>query len=128
MNIIVYSEVNNSIIAKADAIFGLSVVIIESCSGMTVLDLYTLINEKADVIHSYDMDDVVLKALGLYDRKREFGRMSEACMLYGIVTNFSLSGDGISIYPEKDECISMIAEDPRYSNIYVWRKKNDLNA
>lgn len=58
MNIIVYSEVNNSIIAKADAIFGLSVVIIESCSGMTVPDLQTLINEKADVIHSYDMDDV----------------------------------------------------------------------
>lgn len=128
MNIIVYSEVNNSVLAKADVIFGLNVVIVRSCSEMTVPDLYTLINEKADVIHSYEMDDVVLKALGLYDRKREFGRMSEACMLYGIVTNFSLSGDGISIYPEKDECISMIAEDPRYSNIYVWRKKNDLNA
>ena len=128
MNIIVYNENNNSILCKVDVIFGLNVVIIKSCCGMTVPDLYTLINEKVDVIHSYDMDDVVLKALGLYDRKREFGRMSEACMLYGIVTNFSLSGDGISIYPEKDACISMIAEDPRYSNIYVWRKKNDLNA
>ena len=128
MNIIVYSEMNNSILAKADVIFGLNVVIIKSCNGMSKDDLYALINRKANVIRSYEMDDVVLKTLGLYDRKREFGRMSEACMLYGIVTNFSLSGDGISIYPEKDEYISMIAEDPSYSNIYVWRKKNDLNA
>lgn len=98
MNIIVYSEMNNSILAKADVIFGLNVVIIKSCNGMSKDDLYTLINRKADVIHSYDMDDVVLKALGLYDRKREFGRMSEACMLYGIVTNFSLSGEKIINY------------------------------
>ena len=127
MNIVVYDK-NNSVLCKADAIFGLSVVVVKSCSGMDVGDLYALINERTDVANFYEMDDVVLKKLGLYDRKREFGRMDEACMLYGILTNFSLPGDGISIYPEKDEYVSMIAEDPRYSNIYVWRKKHDSDA
>lgn len=76
---------------------------------------------------SLETDIKILKKLNLIKRKNEFGRMNEACVLYALLNNFSKDTDNLKLYPLKDEIISMINYDYRYSNIYLLKKRDNID-
>ena len=131
MKIEVYDEKKRTCLYIADVWFGLDVLIVreftklrDDLSISSVGDFTRFLQSRAEFRDSYEIDDIVLKKLNLYDKKYEFGRMSEACVLYAMLCNFKKKEDAIAIYPLQTELVSMIAYDPSYSNIYFWEKRN----
>lgn len=121
-----FNKKTKETIVTADVSFGLDVAIVNFCNGMSLSEFEQFLENRAKLPHTYDMNDVVLKALNLYDRKNKFGRMSEAKMLYAIVNSFAKDEDDLEIHPLKTELVSMIALDFRYSNIYIWKSEEDF--
>lgn len=122
MKILVVDKKDNKILYKAEALFGLDNVIIQSAYGIDPYKLEMYLIQRSKLENTYEIDDIVLEKLALKKRKYLFGRMSEACMLYAMLTNFEKDTDNIAVYPEETEVVSMIAYDNKYSNIYLWEK------
>lgn len=133
----IFDEKMNKYIGTAEIQFGLETLIVRECDFMSCLELESLLENRAELPRTYEVDDIVLSALGLLSRKREFGRMSEAKILYAMLNHFALldengrpdynKDDGIRVYPLKDEIVCMFMLDRRYPGIYLWEaRKNDL--
>lgn len=123
----IYNKKNNNLVCSADILFSPGTLLVKECDNISAIELENLLMNKARFKDSLEMDDIVLKKLGLEKRKREFGRMSEACVLYAMLCNFE-TDDEYVLFPQEDEVLSMIAYGSEYSNIYLWRKNNDINA
>lgn len=124
----VYNKKTKECIATADIDFGLSVYFIDDCNGMDKEELDQLLQSRLQIPWTYEMDNIVLEKLWLSDRKYEFGRMSEAKVLYMMLNYFESDEDDLCIHPLENELVTRIGEDFRYSNIYVWRTFYDTNA
>lgn len=87
------------------------------------LDLFLTKRANAMVERSYEFDNVVLKKIGMENRRHLFGRMDEAKVLYALLCNFALPTDGILVYPLNDEVVGMTMIDPKYGDLYLWGKR-----
>lgn len=129
MNVRLIDKKENKTICTADILFGLDVLIVEQCQGMKIEELQNWLEERVKIRnYTYEMDDIILKKLNLYHKKHLFGRMDEACVLYAMLTNFEDKNDNLALFPQKDEFVCMIAYNPNYSNLYLWRTYHDINA
>ena len=127
MNIEIYDNKNNIQLYTADITFGLNVLIVNKSNNIDKEKLQYFLSNRAEYPISTEMDLKILKKLNLLARKNEFGRMNEACVLYALLNNFSKDTDNLKLYPLKDEIISMINYDYRYSNIYLLKKRDNIN-
>lgn len=120
MNVKLYNK-ERKVLVQADVTFGLDVLFVNKCNGTMNEDEFEnwLIN-RTNIEFDYETDDIILKKLNLYHRKKDFGRMNEAKVLYAMLNNFK-GNDDLLLYPEKTELISMVSYDWRYSNIYIWK-------
>jgi hypothetical protein len=109
------------IVVTADVDFGLDNAIVNSASGMAAEEFKIFLETRSKIPQTYEMDDIVLEALQLTRTKRLFGRMSEACMLYAIVKSFAKEEDDLEVHPVTTELVSMLALNPNYGNIYIWK-------
>lgn len=117
---------DNKRIATANIRFSPNALLVESCDNMTLSELDRLLYQKAALPVSSEIDELIYKELKL--DSRYFARAyDEVNILYAITKNFK-SDDDILVYPLKDEIIYMFAFNPNITQIYVWRKRNDLNA
>lgn len=132
MEIEVYDYKTNTVLCKADVIFGLDTVIVKECipnknidlNPFTKVYLSRFLEARAELPYSVETDKKVLSKLNLTDRANLFGRMNEACVLYAMLNNFTTPKDNdIEVFPMKDEIICMVELDSRYSNIYIWHKR-----
>lgn len=129
MQVMLVNKKEKKIICIADILFGLDVLIVESCNGMDVIKLQVLLEERAKIKnYTYEMDDIILKKLNLYHKRNQFGRMNEACVLYAMLNNFEKEDDDLALYPIRNEFVCMVVYDPNYSNLYIWRTFDDINA
>ena len=126
MKVELFDTLTDETLVTADVSFGLDVAVVNSCEGMDILEFERFLENRAELPRDYDIDDVVLKSLNLYHRKHEFGRMSEAKILYAMLNSFAKENDNLEVRPLKTELVSMVALDWRYSNIYIWKSKEDL--
>lgn len=122
-----YDHEKEKQICTAKVLFGLESLIVISCDGMSKTELYSWLKARSRLPKTYDIDAIVLEKLDLSKRAYEFGRMSEACVLYAMLNHFISPMDKIAVYPLKTEYISMIDLDFRYSNIYIWNPRKELN-
>ncbi len=127
MNIEIYDNENNIQLYTADITFGLNVLIVNKSNNIDKEKLQYFLSNRAEYPISTEMDLKILKKLNLLARKNEFGRMNEARVLYALLDNFSKDTDNLKLYPLKDEIISMINYDYRYSNIYLLKKRDNIN-
>ena len=118
----IYRKTTKECLGTADIDFGLDVFFIDDCRGISKSELDSFLSKRVELPCTYEIDEIVLKKLGLYKRRNEFGRMTEAKVLYAMLNYFESEDDDYCIHPIKNEIISMIGQDFRYSNIYVWRK------
>lgn len=128
MIIEIYDEEKDKCLSKIDIFIGLDVIIIndiieDNYFNYNKQDLHKWLMDRTLLPKTYEIDEIVLKKLGLYNNRHLFGRMNEARCLYALLNNFKSDKDEIMIYPIKDEIISMVSIDYRYSNIYLWRKR-----
>lgn len=128
MQIEIIDMKNNKLLCTAKIEFGLDTFIIEDCKGLTYQELEQFLLKRSELLSHYDIDSVIYDKLGLSHRAYEFGRASEAKILYALLNHFSSPEDEIKLFPRKTEYISMIDLDSRYSNIYILkrRKEKDL--
>lgn len=123
MKVEVWNTKTNELVCTAKITFGLDVYIVHECNGWNIQELTEWMNSRIDIPYDYKMDIIILKKLQLFNKQREFGRMSDAIVLYSIL-NYFAGKDEYQMYPSQLEYISMIDLDPRYSNIYLWKPKN----
>ena len=102
---------------------GLDNLIVKQCNNYDSKDLEELLEARSAIPSKIEMDNIILKKIGLTKRKYEFGRMTETRVLYVALNNFKTSKDQIAVYPLENTTICMIALDNRYSNIYFWNKR-----
>lgn len=133
MKIEVFDKKEQKQLYIADVWFGLDVLnvnnYIDLCKNPDIKNIedFTLfLQRRAEFKDSYEMDDIILEKLELSNRKNEFGRMSVACVLYAMLCNFEKDTDNIAVYPLQTELVSMIAYDVSYSNIYLWKCRNQI--
>lgn len=119
----VYDHSTNQQICQAEILLGLDNLIVKQCNNYDPKDLEELLEARSAIPSKIEMDDIILKKLGLTKRKYEFGRMTEARVLYAALNNFKTNKDQIAVYPLENTTICMIALDNRYSNIYFWNKR-----
>lgn len=117
----------NRVICTADILFGLDTLLVEACSNGNPAELDRFLMARSELLHKYEMDQVVYDFLGLSHRMYEFGRASDAKVLYAMLHNFERPDDAIRLYPLKTEYVSMIALDARFSNVYLWKCRKESN-
>ena len=97
------------VLCTADISFGLDVLCVNKCDKLKVSELESFLQNRAEFRDSFEMDEIVLNELGLGYKKHLFGRMSEACVLYAMLTNFKKEEDDLAIYPIENEFVIMSA-------------------
>lgn len=127
MLIEIYDTLNKLQLYTADITFGLDILIVNKSNDIKPDILHNFLMDRTTLPISLETDIKILKKLNLIKRKNEFGRMNEACVLYALLNNFSKDTDNLKLYPLKDEIISMINYDYRYSNIYLLKKRDNIN-
>ena len=70
---------------------GLDNLIVKQCNNYDSKDLEELLEARSAIPSKIEMDDIILKKLGL--TKYEFGRMTEARVLYAALNNFKTNKD-----------------------------------
>ena len=127
ISIEMYDTETGTQICTADILFGLENLIVLSCDTIDAIELQEFLTQRAKLPQTYEMDAIIFEKLNLTFHSYDFGRMSEACVLYATLNHFQKNEDTLMVYPLKTEFISMIDLDFRYSNIYIWkcRKEQD---
>lgn len=123
----IYDALNKIQLYTADITFGLDTLIINNSFNISSKHLYDFLIARTNLPVSNETDIKILTRLNLLNRKNEFGRMNEACVLYALLNNFSQNTDNLKLYPLKDAIISMINYDYRYSNIYLLKKRDNID-
>lgn len=123
----IYDALNKIQLYTADITFGLDTLIINNSFNISSKHLYDFLIARTNLPVSNETDIKILTRLNLLNRKNEFGRMNEACVLYALLNNFSQNTDNLKLYPLKDAIISMINYDYRYSNIYLLKKRGNID-
>lgn len=75
---------------------GLDNLIVKQCNNYDSKDLEELLEARSAIPSKIEMDDIIfiiLKKIGLTKRKYEFGRMTEARVLYAALNNFKTNKD-----------------------------------
>lgn len=72
---------------------GLDNLIVKQCNNYDSKDLEELLEARSAIPSKIEMDDIILKKLGLTKRKYEFGRMTEVRVLYAALNNFKTNKD-----------------------------------
>lgn len=128
MKVYLVDKKQGTILCTADILFGLDSLIVTQCTGKNPCELQQFLEQRAYFDDSVEQDEKVLKKLNLYQRRNLFGRMSEANVLYSMLSNFEKPGDSLALYPQKDEFVCMAPYNANYSNLYSWRANHDFNA
>lgn len=130
MKICTWDKKEKKILYESDILFGLGEVIVEKVYSDTIseTELEKELLKRAYFENSYEMDEIVLKELDLYEKKHLFGRMNEACVLRAMLKNFEIENSDIIFFPKEDKLISFQLYDSRYSNIYLWRSLYETDA
>jgi hypothetical protein len=123
MEIGIYHETDGTCLYTADVSFSTDTLIVLSCSGMDAGKLEDFLLSRIRCPEGYGADAMMAKRLRLSGREYEFGHLREdAPVLYAMLGHFRVPEDDLGIYPLKNEALSMISSDIRFSNLYTWRK------
>jgi hypothetical protein len=118
----IYDEEKKTLLYTADLSFSADTLSVESCTGMSPQDCEAFLLSRCRCPQGYGAEKALAARFRLSGREHEFGRLQEAKVLYALLDHFRVPEDTLAVFPAKNEVVSVIGTDCRFSNLYTWRK------